>query len=513
MRKKILLFFIFLPFIAFSQNQTVGLFQYDAGSFDGYTLFSPDESTYLIDNCGKLVHSWQSNYKSGLSVYLLEDGSLLRTCRIQNMVFGGGGSGGRVEKRNWNNTLLWSYDFSDSNYHQHHDIAPMPNGNLLVLCWEYKSSIDAIISGRDSSALTDNELWSTYILEVEPQGNNGINIVWEWHLWDHLVQDFDTSKANYGVVANHPELLDINFYSGNGKKDWLHGNSIDYNVQTDEIVISSRTLSEFYIIDHSTTTAEAATHTGGNSGKGGDFLYRWGNPQGYDKGTINDQKLFGQHNVHWIPDSLQDGGKIMIFNNGQGRGYSSIDIVNPPKDTNGNYFLNTNNTFDPDSAEWNYTNPTPNSFYASYISGAQRLPGGNTLICDGAHGTFFEVDNTKSKVWEYVNPIINTGPLSQGDPIATSQNGWVNSTFRCTRYSPDYPGLLGQNLVAGIPLELNPLPSNCEMNTSITEFVNTERKLLYITDLLGRNTKVQVNKILLYIYDDGTVEKGVNIVF
>ena len=76
MRKKILLFFIFLPFIAFSQNQTVGLFQYDIGSFDGYTLFSPDEGTYLIDNCGKLVHSWQSNYKSGLSVYLLEDGSL-----------------------------------------------------------------------------------------------------------------------------------------------------------------------------------------------------------------------------------------------------------------------------------------------------------------------------------------------------------------------------------------------------------------------------------------------------
>ncbi len=181
------------------------------------------------------------------------------------------------------------------------------------------------------------------------------------------------------------------------KKDWLHCNSIDYNAQTDEIVISSRVLSEFYIIDHSTTTSEASTHSGGNSGKGGDILYRWGNPIGYDNGTLNDQKLFGQHNVYWIEDSLQDGGKIMIFNNGQGRGFSSVDIVNPLKDVNGNYFLNINNTFGPDSAEWTYTDPNPTNFYSSYISGAQRLIGGNTLICDGAHGTFFEIDNNKSR--------------------------------------------------------------------------------------------------------------------
>ena len=99
MKKKIFLFVFLLPFLLFSQNQTVGLFQYDSTSYDGYTLFSPDEGTYLIDNCGKLVHSWQSTYKPGLSVYLLEDGSLLRACRIQNTVFSGGGSGGNSNKR------------------------------------------------------------------------------------------------------------------------------------------------------------------------------------------------------------------------------------------------------------------------------------------------------------------------------------------------------------------------------------------------------------------------------
>ena len=509
MKKKIFLFVFLLPFLLFSQNQTVGLFQYDSTSYDGYTLFSPDEGAYLIDNCGKLVHSWQSTYNAGNAVYLLEDGSLLRACRIQNTVFSGGGSGGRVEKRDWNNSLLWSYDFSDNNYHQHHDIEPIPNGNILVLCWGYKSSIDAIMAGRDPSALADNELWPTYIMEVQPQGNSGINIVWEWYLWDHLVQDFDPSKPNYGVVANQAELLDINFYSGNGKKDWLHCNSIDFNAQTDEIILSSRTLSEFYIIDHSTTTTQAASHSGGNAGKGGDILYRWGNPLGYDNGIVNDQKLFGQHDVHWIADSLQDGGKIMIFNNGQGRGYSSVDIVNPPKDGSGNYFLNANNTFDPDSAEWTYTDPNPTNFYASYISGAQRLAGGNTLICDGAHGTFFEVDNNKTQVWKYINPVINSGPLSQGTAIATSQNGWANATFRCTRYAPNYSAFQGQNLFAGLPIELNPIPLNCDMSTTIREQknLNKNKELLYITDLLGRKTFHQNNKILFFIYDDGTAEK------
>ena len=493
-----------------AQNQTVGLFQYEPGSYDGYTLFSPSEETYLIDNCGRIINSWSSNYKPGNSVYLLEDGSILRTCRMQSTVFNGGGIGGRIEKKDWDNNLIWSYNFSNSSYHQHHDIEPMPNGNILVLCWEYKSLIDVILSGRDPSALANNELWPTYILEIEPIGNDDINIVWEWHLWDHLVQDFDPSKINYGVVADYQELLDINFYSGNGKNDWLHCNSIDYNESLDQIVISSRALSEFYIIDHSTTTAEASTHNGGNSGKGGDFLFRWGNPQGYNNNTSLNQELFGQHDVHWIDDNLQDGGKLLIFNNGEERGYSSIDIVNPMVDANGDY-IQINNEFGPSVPEWTYTDPNPTDFYSSYISGAHRLPNGNTLICDGAHGTFFEIDSTETQVWKYINPVVNTGPLMQGDQIPITTNGWGNPTFRCTRYSPNFPAFAGRNLSPGNFIELNPLPSNCQMTLSIneTELLNTNKKLIYIADVLGRETTKQANTLLFYIYDDGTIEKKI----
>ena len=95
----------------------------------------------------------------------------------------------------------------------------------------------------------------------------------------------------------------------------MHCNSISYNPMLDEILISSRSMSEIYIIDHSTSTQQASSHSGGNHNKGGDIVYRWGNPQVYNQGSLIDKKLFGQHDAHWIPNDFPDGGKIMIFNN------------------------------------------------------------------------------------------------------------------------------------------------------------------------------------------------------
>ena len=85
-------------------------------------------------------------------------------------------------------------------------------------------------------------------------------------------------------------------------------------------------MNEIYIIDHSTSTAEAATSSGGIYNKGGDFLYRWGNPQAYRQGDQNDQKLFGQHYPHWIPDGLADAGKLILFNNGFSRTPSFSEV-------------------------------------------------------------------------------------------------------------------------------------------------------------------------------------------
>ena len=496
--------------VCFSQTQTVGLFQYDSSAVNGYTLFSADEKTYLIDNCGYLINEWQSNFNAGNSAYLLENGDLLRTCRIQSSIFSGGGSGGRVELRDWYNNLKWSYNFSNIYYHQHHDIEPLDNGNILILCWKRYSSADAILAGRRPNALVDNELWATYIIEVEPIGTDSMKIIWEWNLWDHLVQDFDSTKNNFGIIENHPELLNINYYNGNGKKDWMHCNSIDYNESLQQIVIGSRSMSEFYIIDHSTTTTQASSSSGGIYGRGGDFLYRWGNPQVYNKGNSSNRRLFGQHDVQWIEDGLADEKKILIFNNGQSRGYSSVEIVNTQFQNSGYYQLSTIGTFIPDSSEWIYVADNPTDFFSSYISGAQRLKNGNTLICDGAHGTFFEIDKNKSQVWKYINPVVNNLVLNQGDSIPSSSNGWANNVFRAERYYPDYSAFNGKSMVPLGPIEGYPFSYSCFMPTNIINNSNSStKKISLVFDILGRKCDLYENQLLLLFYSDGTVEKKI----
>lgn len=442
-----------------AQDQTVGLFINEDGAFEGYTFFAPIRytTTYLIDMQGRLVHKWESNYTPGLSVYLLENGNLLRTAKVNNPVFEKGG--GRVQIIQWDGTVIWDFEYSDTLHYHHHDVEMMPNGNVLMIAYEMKTEAEALAAGREPSLLYDKELWPDHIIEVEPDGATGGNIVWEWHIWDHLIQDCYPEKENYGVVEDHPELMDIN-YVFSISADWNHTNAIDYNGDLDQILICLHQMCEVCVIDHSTTTEEAAGHTGGNSGKGGDFLYRWGNPRVYGRGGPGDQKFHLQHDAQWIEPSLPGSGNMLIFNNGNGRparNYSSIDEIVPPVDSVGNYILETGSPFGPDEVEWIYTADSLYDFYAKNISGTQRLANGNTLICDGPKGCFFELTPENEIVWRYVNPVTNNGPLSQGDTIPLNQDGdQLNVVFRCYRYAPDYPGLEGHDLTPGDPIELNP---------------------------------------------------------
>jgi hypothetical protein len=393
-------------------------------AYNGYNLYAPfnTTNTYLMDNNGNTVFTWASNYKPAHSVYLLEDGSLLQTGNVNNSKFGQtGGAGGIVQKIASDGTVTWSYQYSSDTYLQHHDVEPLPNGNVLLVAWQVKTQAEATAAGRDSSKLKDGELWPDSIIEVDSTGT----IVWEWHVWDHLIQDFDSSKSNYGTVASHPELINLNFIGdGTTGADWNHVNSVDYNAEFNQILISAHNFSEIWIIDHSTTTAQAASHSGGNRGKGGDLLYRWGNPQAYGAGSATDQKFFVQHDAEWIPSGYPGAGNITVFNNGKGRSdgdYSSVDEFTPAVNSSGNYTAPAAGAaYGPTAQTWTYNLDT--SLYAERISGAQRLPNGNTLICSGTTGTFLEVNSAKTTVWSYT--------------VANSP-----SIFRVTRYGTDYAGL------------------------------------------------------------------------
>lgn len=423
--------------LAGAQATNTGLIRHDAGAFQGYTLFAPLSSTktYLIDMAGRVVHTWTSDTPPGQAACLLDNGHLLRCARDPAVrSFHGGGLGGRIQELDWDSRLVWEFVYADDQHCQHHDIKPLPGGSVLVIAWEKKTEAEAIAAGRDPELAASGELWPDHLIEVQPQGQRGGKIVWQWHVWDHLVQDRDKTKANYGVVADHPELIDVNFQAfavrmpppeeqrlrslgyvggppgpgpGDGAADWNHTNSIDYNPQLDQIVLSVLGFNEIWVIDHSTTTQEAAGHTGGKCGKGGDLLYRWGNPQTYGAGTAADQQLFAQHDAQWIPRGSPGAGDLLIFNNGRGRpegDYSSVVEIVPPCDDAGRYARRMEEAFGPARPAWIYTSRNKADFFAGHISGAQRLPNGNTLICSGEQGRVFEVSAGGKTVWEYMNP-------------------------------------------------------------------------------------------------------------
>ena len=427
-------------------EQPVGLVVNTPKALQGYTLIAPmaSTSTYLIDMEGKVVRTWESDCFPAWNAILLENGNLLRagTLPSSELPFQGPGVGGRIQEFNWKGELIWDYKYANAKRVPHHHITRMPNGNVLMIVWERKSAKEALAAGQRASSHQEEHVLVDCIIEVKPTGKTTGEVVWEWHAWDHIIQDSDKSKANYGDVSAHPELLDVNFsdnifvpktastediqklkgigYLGGPLTpgavatpkgpDWLHINSVNYNAELDQIVLSSHIFSEIWVIDHGTTTAEAASHTGGRRGKGGDLLYRWGNPRAYRQGTTADRRLFGQHDAQWIAKGFPGEGNILIFNNGSSRpdgSYSSVDEIVPPLDASDSsgYKRPSGSGFGPERPAWSFTTPKKSDFFSMLFSGAQRLPNGNTLICAGTDGTLFEVTAEKEIVWKYVNPI------------------------------------------------------------------------------------------------------------
>lgn len=474
--KQVFTFFLSIgfSFALFGQN-TVGLQQYDPEkSFPGYNLFfSHNQSTvFLIDNCGRVVHTWEDStiYRPGNSVYLMENGDLLKCKRlfnstVSNPIWAGGG-GETVEMRDWNNELLWSFSLNNDSLRLHHDVAPMPNGNVLMIVWELVSEADAIQAGRDPAKLDQNKLWPDYILEYDPMQDA---IVWEWHVMDHLIQDFDESKDNFGSVEDHPELVDINFDTHDGHPDWMHANAIDYEPTLDQIMISVPYFHEIWVIDHSTTTEEAAGHSGGNAGKGGDLLYRWGNPLAYRKGTAEDQSLFFQHDAQWVDksgSSSQNFGKIAVFNNRVGEDYSTANIIASAFDINSQSYSLENGMYGPLDFERVVKHPEDSTlFYSNSLSGTQLLPNGNMLMLAGRWGNALEVTADNELVWEYTIPLRGGQPVEQGEELAINNN----ITFRLNRYALDYPAFEGKDLSPGDYIELNPAVGFCEALLSVEE--------------------------------------------
>ncbi|MCS6864040.1 MAG: aryl-sulfate sulfotransferase [Gemmataceae bacterium] len=483
-----------------SEPRPAGLLLNDPRAFHGYTLIAPlmSTKTYLIDMNGHIVHTWTSDALPAMSARLLPNGNLLRPCQLpeNERHFTHSGGGGRIQEFTWDGELVWDFRFHDARHLPHHDAIKLPNGNVLLVICERIPVKEAEAAGRKPHSIDGEYLLVDALVEIRPTGRTTGEVVWRWRVWDHLIQEFDPTKPNYGAVADHPERIDLNYgvgtngvvvakgadvaklqalgYLGSksspapgtlGNADFTHINSVAYNPELDQIAITGLTFSEIWIIDHSTTIGEAASSSGGQSGHGGDLLYRWGNPRAYRHGTNADQQLFGPHDVQWIAKGSPGHGNLLVFNNGVGRPremYSSVEEIQPPRDATGRYQRPPHRPFGPAKPLWSYHNPVKPTFFSPTFSGAQRLPNGNTLACVGMAGCIHEVTPQGNEVWKFSlshrqnelpmlpPPPVNAPPLPPGVPgmpaPATPMLVPGEPLFRALRYAPDYPAFIDKDL-------------------------------------------------------------------
>lgn len=383
----------------------------------GYVLYTPmiisrkqlqgkDSSTvYLIDEKGRIVHYWTVPGAIKLHAELLENGHIL--CAIDDpsrpkpavkLAF----NIHSVLELDWDSNIVWRYD---NDMMDCHDRCRLRNGNTLVQTYkavpmERQRQVKGGIPGTENKGIADasneddfgwrldeekpGEMYTLVLQEVDPAGA----VVWE----------MDLSQAL------DPEIDEIMPFCG--RELWPGLNSIE-EMPDGNIISTSYNLSTVFIWDKATKTVK----------------WRFGNKNN------NPTK----HRVSFPHDpTVLANGHILFFENGR---YFSAD-----PDGSQNFFppeFSRVVEVDPETKDivWEYRAENPVEFYSTYISSARRLSNGNTLICEGALGRFFEVTPDKEVVWEYISPFYTE---------TNSRYGKMNAVFRAMKYEPDYPGLAGK---------------------------------------------------------------------
>ncbi len=439
-----------MSIISFSLLGQSGGLQYTSEeAMDGYTMFETFSSTYLVDNCGRVVNEWLVS-DTHLHTKLTRDGNLMY---IRN---------GVIYVKNWDDELIEfvSVD-SDENLTLVYEVIELPNQNFLAVARQYFDEDDFEAIGYEFQA-GESAFFMDAVVEIDRFTSE---IVWKWSIADHVIQERDSSAANYGSIEDNPQLLNMDAIA---TFDWTFEesfmiNGMDYNPELDHIVLSVRKMSEVVIIDHSTTTEQAAGSTGGSSGKGGDILYRWGNQQNYGRGIEANRELYFQHNPNWIHHG-EHSGKIILFNNGLSRQpeISEGIIIDPPYDPQTRtYHLEDGEAYLPDGPTKIYSHSTASGLsdmYSGYTSGAKVLSNGNILITEGDDARLHELTPDGQLAWQYDIPVF----------------GYI---FRGEKYAADYPGLEGKDLTPGETVEFPSSQVECDTSTISSTYENLEDNL------------------------------------
>jgi Arylsulfotransferase (ASST) len=413
---------------------------------------SNSSGTYLINNCGKIINKWFVTQPEN-HCKLLPNGNLLY---MKYNV---------IHEVNWSGTSVVNLVADATDFYLDYEVIKLANGNYLCVGRKSFTSSEFNAYGYD----IPNTYPSVYDIVVEVDKNTG-KIVWRWDLIDHVIQDKFPSKKSYGVIAEHPEKININAiqtYDWTSQESFMI-NGMDYNPDLDQIVLSVRKIGEIVIIDHSTTTQEAKTSSGGKYKRGGDLLYRYGNPSNYGKGKKSDQQLYFQHNPNWILYGPHKG-KIMMFNNLLSKAnFSSVEIINPPIKPDGTYSYDNTKGYLPWTPDVAYNKLiTGTDFQSGYTSCGKVLPNGNIAITTGQDHTAFEINQFGVIVWRYIVP----------------NGGYI---FRTERYASDHPAFAGKTLIPGGTIESPSSSYDCQIyKPNATEEVDVANwKIIRYNDVL-----------------------------
>lgn len=421
-----------------------------------------EKQTYLLNKCGEIINIWNHENRSGLSGRFLDDGNLIRAEFVPNSCCTQASAGGLLQIVDWRNNTIWDHLVANETETQHHDFTVLPNGNIMYLGWEVLDT-----SEQQKLGITDIEssLWSEFIREVKPINSEEYELVWEWRLKHHLIQDQFPDRSNYTTsIKSNLGKIDVNYIgpsSYNNRHRW-HVNSLEYNSKRDEVIVNSRESGEIWVIDHSTSIEEARSNFGGVHNKGGQLLFRWGNPAAYGRGRDDSFELFGAHGLAWLESDTSYQDYILFFNNGAGRpsgNYSTVEVIKPQLSAEGLYELGADSTYFLEDHQIIYgDDQSLNPLQSMFLSNAEKLETG-FLINEGSNGRVFEINREKEIVWELV---VNSGQ---------------RDIFKAHSYPLTFPGFRGKSMT---PIDSENIATEFDQCNDLVMSINKDEKLLQV---------------------------------
>lgn len=356
------------------------------------------KTSTLVDVKGATVKTFNV---TGYNSYLLPNGNIVGQTGTGSAAAMGFGS--LVEQAAGNSTALQTWTASGGSFHHAHWI--MPNGNWLGTYTVKISPKTALASAGYTGSLTS--IWDEWIQEWNPKTKT---IVWQWKASDHT------------AGTNHPRKFNNNSFKS---QDPIHVNSVVYDSARDLIVMSSHYLNEVLVIDHSTTTAEAATSKGGRYGKGGDLLFRWGSSKNYGGSGAAMSDVV--HGGGVIQAGLPGAGNFCLFGNSDNTVKQSRWYEIKAQESDTGWVIGSNGEFVAELVFDYYNSAYQSTGHYGY---GQRLANGNTLITYSGSAKLVEIDAKK-----------------------VVQNVLNGNTIRAYHYAPNHPAIVALGLGTTTGLE------------------------------------------------------------